>query len=114
MNPALLTYGALTVAIVCEVIGTTFLQQSQQFTRLIPTLLMALFYGAAFYFLSHAIKTMPVGIAYALWSGLGIVLISVVGYFVFKQSLDLPAIFGIGCIIVGVIVINTLSGTVAH
>ncbi|MBL8577890.1 MAG: multidrug efflux SMR transporter [Mesorhizobium sp.] len=114
MNPALITYGALTIAIVCEVIATSFLQQSQQFSKLVPTLLMALFYGTAFYFLSHAIRTIPVGVAYALWSGLGIVLISAVGYFAFKQSLDLPAMLGIGCIVVGVVIINMFSGTVAH
>lgn len=114
MNPAIFTYGSLVIAIVCEVVGTTFLQQSQQFTRIVPTLLMAVFYGAAFYFLSHVIKTIPMGVAYAVWSGLGIVLISVVGYFAFKQTLDLPAIIGVGFIVVGVVVINTLSGAVAH
>ena len=76
MNAAVLTYGALVAAIVCEVIATSFLQQSQQFTRLLPTVLMALFYGAAFYLLSFTLRALPVGVAYAIWSGLGIVLIS--------------------------------------
>lgn len=114
MNPAFITYGSLVVAIVCEVIATAFLQQTQQFTKLVPTLLMAAFYGAAFYFLSHAIRTIPIGVAYALWSGLGIVLISAVGYVVFKQSLDVPALIGIALIVTGVIVINTFSNAVSH
>ena len=79
MNTAVFTYGALVAAIVCEVIATSFLQQSQQFTRLVPTVLMALFYGAAFYLLSFTLRALPVGAAYAIWSGLGIVLISGIG-----------------------------------
>ncbi|MDF3604973.1 multidrug efflux SMR transporter [Paracoccus sp. DMF-8] len=114
MPPIVLTYATLVTAIVFEVIGTTFLQRSEQFTRIIPTLLMALCYLIAFYFLSLALRVMPVGIAYAIWSGLGIVLISAVGYFRFGQMLDLPALFGIGCIITGVVVINLFSGAVSH
>ena len=114
MNPALLTYGSLAAAIVLEVIGTTFLQQSQQFTRALPTVLMALCYGAAFYLLSIALRTLPVGIAYAIWSGLGIVLISLVGYFVFGQKLDLAAILGLGLIIGGVVVLNVFSKSTFH
>ncbi|HEV7435750.1 MAG TPA: multidrug efflux SMR transporter, partial [Pseudorhizobium sp.] len=101
MNPVLITYISLAAAIALEVVGTTFLQQSQQFTRPLPTLLMALCYGAAFYLLSLSLRTMPVGIAYAIWSGLGIVLISAVGFFVLGQRLDLPALIGIGLIIAG-------------
>lgn len=114
MNAALFTYGALVAAIVCEVIATSFLQQSQQFTRLLPTVLMALFYGAAFYLLSFTLRAMPVGVAYAIWSGLGIVLISSVGYFVFGQKLDLAAIVGLGLIIAGVLVLNLLSKSTIH
>lgn len=114
MNPLVFTYGALVAAIICEVIGTTFLQQSQQFTRLVPSLLTALFYGGAFYALSHTLTVLPVGIAYAIWSGLGIVLIAMVGFFVFKQSLDAPALIGIGCIIAGVVIINAFSNSVSH
>jgi small multidrug resistance pump len=114
MNPALMTYGALLVAIAFEVIGTTLLQQSQQFTKLLPTLGMALCYGAAFYFLSITLRVLPVGIAYAIWSGLGIVLISLVGMVLFRQTLDLAAIIGLGLIIAGVIVVNVFSKTVAH
>ncbi len=114
MNAVMLTYGALVAAIVCEVIATSFLQQSQQFTRLLPTLLMALFYGAAFYLLSITLRTLPVGVAYAIWSGLGIVLISAIGYFVFRQTLDLPAVIGLSLIITGVVVVNVFSKTVGH
>lgn len=96
MNAALMTYGALLAAIALEVVGTTFLQMSQQFTRLWPTVLMALCYAAAFYLLSIALRTLPVGLAYAIWSGLGIVMISIVGIFAFRQTLDLAAILGLG------------------
>jgi len=114
MNGVTLTYAALVAAIVCEVIGTSFLQQSQPFTRWVPTLLMAVFYGAAFYLLSITLRTIPVGVAYAIWSGLGIVLISAVGYVFFRQTLDLAAMIGLGLIIAGVVVVNLFSKTVGH
>ena len=105
----LTAYCALGAAIVLEVAGTTFLQMSEQFTKLVPTLLMSACYLVAFYFLTLAIKTIPIGLAYAIWSGLGIVLISIIGYVVFRQALDLAALFGIALIIVGVIVVNVFS-----
>lgn len=114
MNPALITYGALGIAIAFEIAGTTLLQQSQQFTRSLPTLGMALCYGAAFYFLSIALKTIPVGVAYAIWSGMGIVLIALIGLVLFGQKLDLPAIIGMAMIIGGVIIMNLFSKTVSH
>ncbi|MCG5510140.1 DMT family transporter [Ectothiorhodospira lacustris] len=114
MNPSLAVYGVLGMAILLEVIGTMFLQKSDQFTRPAPTLLMGLCYLGAFYFLSHVLKSIPVGVAYALWSGLGILLISLVGYLVFRQSLDLAAWIGIGFIILGVIILNVFSSTVPH
>lgn len=114
MNGAVMTYAALIAAIVCEVIGTSFLQQSQQFTRLVPAVLMAVFYGAAFFLLSITLKTLPVGVAYAIWSGLGIVLISAVGYVFFRQTLDLAAMIGLGLIIAGVVVVNIFSKTAGH
>jgi small multidrug resistance pump len=114
MNPVLVTYGALFAAIVFEVIGTSFLQQTQQWTRLVPTLCMGASYAVAFYLLSITLTTMPVGIAYAIWSGLGIVLISLVGVFVFKQSLDLPAIIGLAMIVAGVLIVNLFSDSVRH
>ncbi|MDE1158164.1 MAG: multidrug efflux SMR transporter [Neorhizobium sp.] len=114
MNAALITYGSLLAAIALEVVGTTFLQMSQQFTRLWPTVLMALCYAVAFYLLSIALRTLPVGLAYAIWSGLGIVMISIVGVFAFRQTLDLAAILGLGLIISGVIVVNVFSNSVSH
>lgn len=114
MNPTLQIYGALTIAVVLEVIATSFLKQSAQFTNLVPSVLTLVFYGAAFYFLSFSLASIPVGIAYAIWSGLGIVLISILGLVVFKQSLDVPAIIGLGLIIAGVAVINLFSKSVPH
>ncbi|MDF0699996.1 SMR family transporter [Rhizobium sp. MC63] len=107
-------YGLLFAAIVLEVIGTTALQLSQQFTRIGPTVLVVACYAAAFYCLSLTLKSIPVGIAYAIWSALGIVLISSVGLVFFKQRLDLPAIIGLGLIISGVVVVNLFSKSVSH
>jgi len=108
------TWAALSGAIALEVVGTTLLNQSQQFTRVWPTAGMALCYGLAFYLLSIALKQMPVGIAYAIWSGLGVVAISVIGLVLFKQRLDLPAVIGLTMIVGGVVVINLFSKAVSH
>lgn len=112
MTPVVAAYLYLGGAIVLEVIGTSLLQASQQFSRIMPTVLMAVAYLGAFYLLSHALKVMPVGVAYALWGGIGIVLITAVSYFLFRQSLDLPALIGIGLIVMGVVVLNVFSETV--
>ncbi|WP_028032325.1 multidrug efflux SMR transporter [Chelativorans sp. J32] len=114
MRPAIITYAALGIAIALEVVGTTFLQKSEQFTKVLPTAIMAVCYLAAFYFLSVALKTIPVGLAYAIWSGLGIVLISAIGYIVFRQSLDLAAMVGLGFIIIGVVIVNVFSQSISH
>lgn len=114
MNATILTYGSLAIAIALEVVGTTFLQMSQQFTKLVPTLVMGVCYAGAFFFLSQALRTIPVGIAYAIWSGLGIVLISAIGVVVFRQTLDLAALIGLGLIIAGVVVVNGFSQSVGH
>lgn len=114
MSTPMTGYAWLAGAIVTEVLGTTFLQKSEQFSRLLPTLAMALFYTASFYFLSHALKTLPLGIAYALWGALGVVLTAAVGWVVFRQSLDLAAILGIALIVLGVLVINVFSRSLAH
>lgn len=114
MNGQLLTYCSLIIAIVCETVGTSFLKQSEQFTRLVPSLITGAAYLCSFYFLSITLKTMPVGIAYAIWSGLGIVLISLIGLFIFKQHLDMPACIGLAMIIAGVIVINIFSKAAVH
>jgi small multidrug resistance pump len=110
----LVTYGALLTAIVLEVIGTSALQASRQFTRPGPTALMGVCYVGAFYFLSIALRTIPVGVAYAVWSGLGIVLITTVGYFVFRQKLDPPALLGLALIIAGVVIVNLYSKALPH
>ena len=112
MNPV--TWLTLGGAIVCEVIGTSLLQASNQFSRPLPTVGMAVCYGAAFYLLSLTLKNMPVGLAYAIWSGLGVVLISAIGLVAFKQKLDLPAILGLVMIVGGVIVINLFSKSSVH
>jgi small multidrug resistance pump len=109
-----MTYAFLFTAIVLEVIGTSALKASEQFTRLLPILVMVACYGTSFFFLSLVLRTLPVGIAYAIWSGLGIVLISMVGVFWFKQPLDLPALAGLGLIIAGVVVVNLFSKSVGH
>jgi small multidrug resistance pump len=114
VKPSLLAYGALLVAILFEVCGTTLLQKSAQFTRLWPSLGVVICYGASFYFLSLTLNSIPVGIAYAIWSALGIVLISAIGYFAFGQTLDGPALAGLGLIIAGVLVINLLSRSISH
>ncbi|MGP4713200.1 MULTISPECIES: DMT family transporter [unclassified Psychrobacter] len=112
MNPVVIGYGFLALAIVFEVLGTTFLVKSEQFTRLVPTVLMAVLYIGSFYCLSQTLKTIPLGIAYAIWGGVGIVLTVIIGVTLFKQSIDIPAITGIGLIILGVVVINVFSKTV--
>ena len=107
-------YLALIVAIVTETIGTTALQASQQFTRPLPAVVCVVFYGASFYFMALALKAMPVGIVYAIWSGLGIVLIAGIGLAVFGQRLDLPAVIGLGLIISGIVVIQLYSDSTPH
>ncbi|AIA48567.1 MULTISPECIES: multidrug efflux SMR transporter SsmE [Serratia] len=104
----------LTMAIVAEVIATTMLKASEGFTRLWPSLLVVLGYGVAFWGLSMVVKSMPLGIVYAIWSGMGIVLVSVAAVFVYQQKLDWPAIVGMGLIIAGVLVINLLSKASVH
>ena len=107
-------YLYLSVAIVAEVIATSALRASDGFTRLWPTVIVGIGYAVSFYFLSLTLRTMPVGIAYAVWSGVGIVLISGFAWLWLRQSLDLPALIGIGLIIAGVLVINLLSRTTGH
>lgn len=109
-----LTYTTLFIAISLEVAGTTFLQRSQQFTQWLPTVLMALCYAGSFYFLSLALRTMPLGIAYAIWSALGIVLVSLIGLVLFGQKLDLAAVLGLGLIVAGVLVVNIFSKSISH
>ena len=107
-------YLYLGIAVAAEVIATSALKASDGFTRPLPTVVVALGYGIAFYFLSLVLKTVPVGVAYAIWSGAGIVLIGLIGWLVLKQPLDLPAMLGMGLIVAGVVVINLFSKSVAH
>lgn len=109
-----MTYIYLFIAIVAEVIATSSLKASESFTRLWPSVVTVGGYVIAFYFLTLVLRTMPTGIAYAIWSGVGIVLISAVGWIVFKQKLDLPAMLGLALIIAGVLVVNLFSKTVGH
>jgi len=104
----------LSIAIVAEVIGTSALKAAEGFTRLGPSLVVIVGYGMSFYFLSLALRGIPVGVAYAVWSGVGIVLISVIGWLAFGQSLDGPAVLGIGLIMAGVIVLNVFSRSPVH
>ena len=99
-------YIYLVLAVVAETVGTSALQASQQFTRFWPSVLVVLAYGVAFYLLSLALKFIPVGVLYAVWSGVGIVCIAMIGWLVFRQSLDLPALLGIALIIAGIAVIQ--------
>lgn len=107
-------YPSLVIAIIAEVIATTALAQSESFTRLGPSIITIVGYAVAFLFLSFALRVMPTGVVYAIWSGLGIVLIALVSWIWAKQSLDLPAVLGLGLIISGVLVLNLFSKTVGH
>lgn len=109
-----MAYIYLLIAIVGEVIGTAALKASDGFTRLIPSLITIVSYATAFYFLSLVLKSIPVGIAYAVWSGVGIVLITMIGYFWFRQPLDWPGALGIVLITAGILVVNLFSKSFAH
>ncbi|TLU84655.1 MAG: multidrug efflux SMR transporter [Chlorobium sp.] len=104
----------LIIAIISEVAATSALKATDGFTRVIPSMIVLAGYAAAFYFLSLTLRTFPIGIVYALWSGVGIVLITIVGWIVYQQKLDNAALAGIGLIIAGVIVINVFSKSVMH
>ena len=114
MSPVAVAYTSLLLAIVCEVSGTASLQRSEQFSKLLPSILTCLFYGCSFYLLSHALRAIPLGVAYAIWAGFGIVLTALVGLILFRQSLDGPAALGIAMIVCGVVVIQMFSKSVSH
>lgn len=107
-------YLFLFIAIVSEVIATSALKASDQFSRFWPSVLVVVGYASAFYFLSLTLKVLNMGIAYAIWSGIGIVLISIAGVVIYKQKLDTPAILGMALIVAGVLVINLFSKSAAH
>ena len=104
----------LSIAIVSEVIATSSLKASEGFSRLWPSLVVLAGYGAAFYFLSLTLKTIPVGVVYAIWSGAGIAIIALVAWIFFGQSLDVPAVIGMLLIVAGVVVLKMFSKTVSH
>jgi small multidrug resistance pump len=108
------TYLLLLLAIIAEVIATSALKASDNFTRPAPSLLVVAGYGTAFFCLSLTLKTLPLGVAYAIWSGVGTVLVAVVGWLLYRQHLDLPAVLGIGLIVAGTIVLNLFSKVSAH
>ncbi|MFZ0435713.1 MAG: multidrug efflux SMR transporter [Chthoniobacterales bacterium] len=108
------THLILLLAILAEVIATSALKASENFTRPIPSLLVVAGYGTAFFLLSITLKTLPIGVAYAIWSGVGTALVAVVGWLYYRQSLDLPAILGLTLIIAGTLILNLFSKVSAH
>jgi small multidrug resistance pump len=109
-----MTYVLLLIAITAEVIATSALKAAEGFSKPLPSAIVVVGYAVAFYCLSLTLKVLPVGIAYAIWSGVGIVLVAAIGLVVYGQKLDLPAIIGLGLIIAGVLVVNILSKSVPH
>jgi len=109
-----MTYLHLAIAIVAEVIATSALKASDGFTRLGPSLFVVIGYAVAFYFLSLTLRTMSIGVAYAIWCGAGIILIALIAWLVLGQKLDLRAILGMALIVAGVAVINLFSSSVRH
>jgi small multidrug resistance pump len=104
----------LAIAIAAEVVGTSFLRASEGFTKLVPSIMVVAGYGLAFFFLSLTLEKIPVGIAYAVWSGAGVTLIAAIGWLFLGQKLDGAAILGMGLIVAGVVVLNLFSKTAAH
>ena len=109
-----MTYILLATAILAEVIATSALPKTNGFTQLWPSVLAIAGYGLAFFLLALVMRTVPVGIVYAVWSGAGIVLVAIAGWLIFGQKLDLPALVGLAMIIAGVLIINLLSKSVSH
>lgn len=104
----------LAVAILGEVIATSTLKVSDEFSRLIPSIVVIVGYLISFYFLSIALKTIPVGVAYAIWAGLGIVLVTGIGWLVYGQKLDFGVLVGMALILIGVVVMNLFSSVTTH
>ncbi len=110
----LMTYFYLAIAIVTEVIGTSALKATEEFTKFWPSLVVVVSYAFSFYFMALVVKHLPIGITYAIWSGLGIVLVAVIGALWYKQMPDIAAIIGMALIVIGVVVIFIFSKTVGH
>ncbi len=109
-----MAYLYLALAIIAEVVATSALKASAEFTKLYPSLVVIAGYCLAFYFMTLVLRTIPIGITYAIWSGVGIVLVAIIGALVYKQTPDIPAIIGMGLIISGVVIIHLFSKTVTH
>jgi small multidrug resistance pump len=107
-------YVYLTIAIAAEVIGTSALKATAGFTKIVPSIVVVAGYGVAFVFLSLVVDKLPVGVTYAIWAGMGIVLVAIAGAVLYRQVPDLPAIIGMAMIVAGVVVINVFSKTVTH
>lgn len=104
----------LAIAIACEVLATSALKATEGFTRWKPSVLVAVGYALAFYFLSLTLRSLPIGVVYAIWSGVGVVLVSVLGWFLYRQTLDTAALVGIGLIVAGVMVLHLFSKAAGH
>lgn len=109
-----MSYLYLAIAIATEVVGTSALNATQEFSKLVPSVVVVVAYLISFYFMTLALRTIPLGVTYAIWSGLGVVLVAIAGVFLYKQIPDLAAIIGMGLIILGVAVIHLFSKTVSH
>ncbi|MFK8048798.1 MAG: multidrug efflux SMR transporter [Halioglobus sp.] len=109
-----MTYLYLAIAIVAEVVATSALKASSEFTRVVPSLVVAIGYGVSFYFLARVLQILPIGVTYAIWSGVGIVLVALVGAVMYRQIPDAPAAIGMALIISGVGIIHLFSETVKH
>ena len=109
-----MAYVYLLIAIICEVIGTSFLKASNEFKEWLPSLIVLVGYGASFYFMALSMKKIPLGTVYATWSGLGIILVALVGIFYYNEKIDAAGVVGMGLIIAGVLVMNLLSKSNLH
>lgn len=109
-----MSYVLLFIAIAAEVVATSALKAAEGFTKPLPSVLVVAGYGVAFFCLSLTLRDIPLGIAYAIWSGVGIVLVAVAGLVLYGQKLDLPALVGLGLIIAGVLIVNLFSKSAAH
>ena len=109
-----MAYFYLMLAVICEVIATSALKSSAEFTKLVPVIIVLIGYSSSFYFMALVLRTIPLGITYAIWSGFGIVIIAVIGVVFYKENLDLPALVGMGLIMAGVLVVNLFSKTTGH
>jgi small multidrug resistance pump len=109
-----MAYIYLAIAIIAEVAATSALKASDEFTKLVPSLIVIVGYGASFYLLTLVLRTIPVAITYAVWSGAGIVLVAIIGAILYKQIPDIPAVIGMGLIVAGISIINVYSKTITH